>query len=304
MTLSSNQSIHSPRQIPKRVLILGATGMVGRAWVEKLESNKIRYRAVSRPEFDLMDPISISECITEEYDLVVNAAAWTDVDGAESEETCATRANGESLAEIAQLCKDIDATLITYSTDYVFSGDGDAPYPTDAPNDPVNAYGRSKLVGEKTLSASTSSHILIRTSWVYAPWGNNFVRTIWNLAKTRDELQVVNDQQGRPTSAQQLAHNSFNLYLKGAQGVWHLSDDGECTWFDLATQIAKRSNPQCNVNPCSSDQYPRPAKRPAYSTLDISESMKLVGTIKNWQDCAAAVCNALIDAEAQTSSTN
>jgi len=304
MTLASNQSVGSPRSTPKRVLILGATGMVGRSWIELLKADKISYRAVSRPEFDLMDPSTISACITDEYDLVVNAAAWTDVDGAESDEIGATRANGEAIAEIAQLCKNIDATLITYSTDYVFSGDGTSPYLPDAPIDPINAYGRSKLVGEQILSDSDSSHILIRTSWVYAPWGKNFVLTIWNLAQSRDELQVVNDQQGRPTSAQQLAQNSLSLYTNGAQGVWHLSDDGECTWFDLATQIAKLSNPDCKVSPCSSDQYPRPAVRPAYSTLDIAQSIPLIGSLNRWQENVSAVCQALSNTGTQAPTAN
>ncbi len=278
----ANHSIAEPRPSPNRVLVLGSTGMVGRSWMEYLASNRIECRGVSRPEFDLMDPDSITRCLSEHYDLVVNAAAWTDVDGAESDEDGATRANAHALAEIAEHCTRHDATLITYSTDYVFAGDATTPYPIDAPINPINAYGRSKALGESLLTQSDASYILIRTSWVYAPWGSNFVRTIRNLAQSRDELRVVNDQRGRPTSAQHLAQSSLDLYLNGAQGTWHLTDNDECTWFDFARAIAEHTNPKCQVLPCSSDTYPRPAPRPSYSTLDLTDTINLLGPLEPW----------------------
>lgn len=286
-----------PRSTPNNVLILGSTGMVGRSWVELLQKKQIKHKAVSRPEFDLMDPKSIAKTVSDDFDLVVNAAAWTDVDGAESDETGATRANGHALGELAERCKLHDSLLISYSTDYVFAGDGSSPYQVDTPTAPINAYGRSKQLGEQLLSQSDTAHILIRTSWIYAPWGKNFVRTIWNLAKSRDELQVVNDQRGRPTSAQHLASNSLELYLNGALGTWHLCDDGECTWFDFAKHIAQIANPRCKVNPCSSDQYPRPAKRPAYSTLDLSLTTDLINGVRNWDLNLNHVCKLIADSD-------
>tara|TARA_A100001391_G_scaffold80173_1_gene52186 strand:+ start:335 stop:1195 length:861 start_codon:yes stop_codon:yes gene_type:complete len=285
----------SQRNTPKRVLVLGCTGMVGRSWMELLESQGIQCVGVSRPEFDLMDPASINRCITNQYDLVVNAAAWTDVDGAEADEAGATRANAHAVDEIARRCNAISATLITYSTDYVFSGDADSPYPVDSPINPINAYGRSKAAGEAMLAASECEHILIRTSWVYAPWGSNFVRTIHGLARNRDELSVVNDQCGRPTSAQGLAKSSLDLYLHGARGVWHMSDGGECTWFDFASAIIEHDGLDCTVKPCSSDQYPRPAARPAYSTLDISASSALIGEPAQWKKALGRVLDSLDD---------
>ncbi len=139
------QSISELCPLPKRVLVLGSTGMVGRSWMEYLTANQIGCQGVSRPEFDLMEPQSITRCFTEHWDLVVNAAAWTDVDGAESDEDGATRANAHAVSEIAQQCAQHGATLITYSTDYVFAGDANTPYPIDAPINPINAYGRSKF---------------------------------------------------------------------------------------------------------------------------------------------------------------
>ena len=294
MTHSQLQSITEPRPNPKRVLVLGCTGMVGRSWIELLQQSKIDCTGVSRPQFDLMNPDSITRCITDQFDLVVNAAAWTDVDGAESDEAGATRANAFAVEEIAKRCATINATLITYSTDYVFAGDASSPYSIDAPINPINAYGRSKATGESKLAQSSASHILIRTSWVYAPWGANFVRTIHNLAKTKDNLRVVNDQQGRPTSAQHLARSSFALFTAGAQGIWHLTDEDECTWFDLASEVVRYARFQCTVTPCGSDEYPRPAARPAYSTLDISDSIKLVGPLGTWQTHLHEALDALI----------
>ncbi len=294
------QSISELCPLPKRVLVLGSTGMVGRSWMEYLTANQIGCQGVSRPEFDLMEPQSITRCFTEHWDLVVNAAAWTDVDGAESDEDGATRANAHAVSEIAQQCAQHGATLITYSTDYVFAGDANTPYPIDAPINPINAYGRSKALGESLLAQSDASYILIRTSWVYAPWGSNFVRTIRNLAQSRDELRVVNDQRGRPTSAQHLAESSLALYLKGAQGTWHLADNDECTWFDFARAIVEYADLECQVRPCSSDEYPRPAARPSYSTLDIADSISLLGSIGPWTVHLHQVLDA-ISAQAEAS---
>ncbi len=278
----ATQSISELRPPPKRVLVLGSTGMVGRSWIEHLNTLQIECCGIARPKFDLMNPQSIEHCLDAQYDLVVNAAAWTDVDGAESDEKNATRANAHAVAEIAQQCDQHGATLITYSTDYVFSGDANTPYPVDAPINPINAYGRSKALGESLLAQSDASHILIRTSWVYAPWGSNFVRTIRNLAQSRTELRVVNDQRGRPTSAQHLAQSSLALYLNGAQGLWHLTDNDECTWFDFARAIVKYADLECKILPCNSDTYPRPAPRPSYSTLDIVDSTNLLGSLGSW----------------------
>lgn len=282
MNTKALQQVDSPRPQPRRVLILGSSGMVGRSWVDLLRAKNIAFVALHRPQFDLAAPDSIERAVQDEFDLVVNAAAWTDVDGAEADPHGCTQANAHAVAQLARGCASIGAMLISYSTDYVFAGDAQRPYPIDAPIHPVNAYGRSKALGESMLRDCTDQHLLIRTSWVYAPWGKNFVRTMCSLMEQRDELRVVNDQRGRPSSAQHLAEGSLNLYRTGARGTWHLSDAGECSWFELATHIAQSIGSGCRVIPCASSEFPRPAKRPAFSTLDIEQTQALIGQPGHW----------------------
>jgi dTDP-4-dehydrorhamnose reductase len=286
------------------VLVLGATGMVGRSWIDLLSRNEIEYTALARPQFDLANPELISKAFggSNSYSLVVNAAAWTDVDAAESDQHGAMRANAHALGEIAEYCKRVDSTLISYSTDYVFSGNTNTPYETDSPHEPINFYGKSKALGEQLLIDSGARHLLIRTSWVYAPWGSNFVSTILKLAEERSELRVVDDQRGRPTSAQQLAASSYNLLCKGVEGTWHLTDSGECTWYDFATEIVRYAELDCKIHPCTTAEFPRPTTRPSYSTLDISASLEKLGTIPHWKDQLHLVIdklNSLSDLETQ-----
>lgn len=294
MSASAWQRIEEPRPIPTRVLVLGSTGMVGRAWCELLTRRGIEHTSLHRPTFDLSNPDSIKESVQGEYDLVVNAAAWTDVDGAEDDEPGANQANAHALGQIAERCSQLGATLITYSTDYVFNGNASTPYPIDEPIDPVNAYGRSKALGETLLRNVNDQHILIRTSWVHAPWGKNFVLTMRSLMGQRDELQVVDDQRGRPSSAIMIAEGSLNLYTHGALGTWHLTDRGECTWHGLASTIRDILDAPCTVHPCTSDAFKRPARRPAYSTLDIGATESLIGPLPDWEQGvrdSLALCN-------------
>lgn len=271
------------RNRPTRVLVTGARGMVGRSWSGLLTSHGLAHRALTRAELDLADLDAVGSLDLAGVDLVVNAAAWTDVDGAERDLAGASRINGEAVGVLASRCAEAGATLLHYSTDYVFSGRAHEPYPVDAPTDPVNAYGASKLAGERAIAESGCDHLIIRTSWVYAPWGRNFVRTIANLCAQRDELKVVSDQRGRPTSAEQLARTSLALLFAGARGVWHASDDGDCTWHGFATEIARLVGSSCRVHPCTTDEFPRPAARPAWSVLDIEPTRHLIGPLTPWQ---------------------
>lgn len=277
------QTVGPRRPMPGRVLILGASGMVGRAWAGLLTAHQIPFRALARPAFDLLEPASVAATIEPNDRLVINAAAWTAVDDAEAQEAAATVANAQSPVAIARRCAEVGATLIHYSTDYVFNGQSTRPYPDDAPIDPVNAYGRSKAAGEAGVRDSGTDHLILRTSWVYAPWGKNFVRTIASLAATRDSLRVVDDQRGRPTSAEQLAATSLALYLYGASGTWHATDAGECTWHGFASEIVRQLGLPCRVDPCGTGEFPRPAKRPAYSTLELGPTEELIGPPSPWQ---------------------
>ena len=276
------------------VVVLGSGGMLGRAWCELLASRGIKHRGLGRSDCDITDGDSVRQAIAG-WPVVVNCAAYTDVDGAEAHEDEATRINGDAVRLLGEACTEARARLVHYSTDYVFNGqrDGDlttaVPYRTDEPIDPVNAYGRSKAAGETALGpiieAGELDALVVRTSWVYAPWGKNFVLTIAKLATERDQLTVLNDQHGRPTSAQGLAEVSLKLVNAGvAPGVWHATDGGRCTWFDFATAIAEMTGSGCAVEPCGSDAFTRPAKRPAFSVLDLSATEEAIGPMRPWSE--------------------
>lgn len=279
------------------VLLLGADGMLGRAFSERLTRDGIAFRALTYPAIDLTSDDSVARAVTAPVDLVINCAAWTDVDGAETREAEATAVNGAGTGRLAQACRRVGARLVHFSTDYVFNGTASAPYPTDAPRDPVNAYGRSKAVGEQLLEESGCRYLLIRTSWLYAPWAKNFVRTIAELARKRDSLRVVADQRGRPTSAEALAVASLALSARTAGATsgltFHLTDAGECSWFEFAREIGARVAPACQVVACLAAEYPRPARRPAYSVLDLAPAEALLGPLQPWREALAEVLGRL-----------
>jgi len=261
-------------------LLISPDGMLGRAWSELLRARGIEAREVAYPAIDLgkRETIDVTGC-----DVVINCAAFTDVDGAEEREDEATAINGTGVGWLAEACAEEGALLVHYGTDYVFSGDATAPYPVDGELSPVNAYGRSKAAGEVAIRESGAAHLILRTSWLYAPWGKNFVLTMKRLGAEKEKLRVVNDQRGRPTSAEHLAESSLRLVEKEARGTLHVTDGGECTWFELASHVVKQGNPSCVVEPCGSEEYPRPAKRPAYSVLDLQPTEALIGAMPDWR---------------------
>jgi dTDP-4-dehydrorhamnose reductase len=251
----------------------------------------VQYDVATRQTLDLTEHPSIERAITNQYKWVINCAAWTDVDGAEVKEHQATDVNGTGVGWLANRCKSVGATLVHYSTDYVFSGVASEPYPTDTPHAPVNAYGRSKAVGERLIVESGVRHLLVRTSWLYAPWGNNFVRTMVRLARERTEIRVVDDQRGRPTSAEHLASMSLALMERGAAakglaGVFHVTDGDECSWFEFAQAIV---GTRCVVRSCSSTEFPRPAQRPAYSVLALDKTEARIGSLQPWREAVTNV---------------
>lgn len=266
-----------------QAVVVGAAGMLGRAMAPALR--KIGVEAADRDlaEIDITSERSVSEGIGEGVRLVVNCAAYTDVDRAETEEGAAMAVNALGPANLAARCRRIGALLVHFSTDYVFDGRSARPYRPDEPRRPLGAYGRSKAAGEERIEASGCEHLIIRTSWLYAPWGKNFVRTIAKLAAEKPQLRVVNDQRGRPTSAERLAATTAALIGAGARGVLHATDGGECTWFEFAREIVRRSGAPCRVEPCSTAEYPRPAARPAYSVLDLTATEALIGPMTPWE---------------------
>jgi dTDP-4-dehydrorhamnose reductase len=272
------------------ILVLGgATGMLGRAVTAALVARGLQHDVVERDRFDLCREETITSGVPSGVRAVINCTGWTNVDLAETQEEEATLINGLGVGKLAERCKQVGAVLVHYSTDYVFAGQATEPYAVDQPRAPLNAYGRSKAVGEELVERSGAEHVLIRTSWVYAPWGKNFVRTIVGAAQKRPSLRVVNDQRGRPSSAEQLAETSLRLLDAGGRGTFHASDAGECTWFELARAAIARAGLSCQVEPCSSAEYPSPARRPSYSVLDLSRTEALIGPLVPWEDSLARV---------------
>ena len=265
-------------------VLIGADGMLGRCWAELLAARGIRHLATTIEDLDITDRANVARFVKPGTQWVVNCAAYTLVDAAEEHEDLANEINGRAVGRLAERCREVGAKLLHYSTDYVFNGTASEPYPIDHPRDPVNAYGRSKALGEELIERSGAEHLLVRSSWLYAPWGKNFVLTIRELAMSRESLRVVDDQRGRPTDSRRLAEVSLALAELGHRGLFHVADSGECTWFELASFIAREVNPHCRVEPCTSDEFPRPAPRPAYSVLDIRATEEVAGPMSPWKD--------------------
>jgi dTDP-4-dehydrorhamnose reductase len=266
------------------ILLIASRGMLGRAVAAALDDAGRGFRAVDRPALELADRESINTQIRGDTRVVINCAAFTDVDGAEFHERAAHVVNAAGPGMLAERCRDLGATLVHFSTDYVFDGSARAPYSVDHPIAPMSAYGRTKAEGERRVRAATPDHLIVRTSWLYAPWGKNFVRTIAKLGRERETLRVVDDQRGRPSSAEQVARTTLALLDSGAHGTFHATDRGECTWFGFATAIAQRACPGCRVEPCTTEEFPRPAPRPAYSVLDVEGTEQLVGDLVPFED--------------------
>jgi dTDP-4-dehydrorhamnose reductase len=275
-----------------RSLLISPDGMLGRAWEALLRERGMAFDAISYPQLDLRDAASVAQALRAEHRLVINCAAYTDVDGAEKNEVEASAVNAGGVELLARRCRELGACLLHYSTDYVFDGRASAPYPVEAPRAPQNAYGRGKARGEELLVASGAEHLIVRTSWLYAPWGKNFVDTIARAARERPVLRVVNDQRGRPTSAQYLALRTLGLLEHGARGIAHVTDGGECTWYEFAREIVRLEGAPARVEPCTTEEFPRPALRPAYSVLALDTTEALLGPSRTWQDNLADVLNA------------
>jgi dTDP-4-dehydrorhamnose reductase len=277
------------------IVVVGGAGMLARAFREIMQG-RVEHAIPPEDRLDITDATSLRRAAMGPWRTFINCAAFTDVDGAETNEQAATAVNATGVALLAQTCREAQATLVHFSTDYVFDGQAASPYAIDHPRAPIGAYGRSKALGEEAIEREVSrglQALCVRTSWLYAPWGKNFVRTIAKLAAQKPSLRVVNDQRGRPTSAEHLALATLLLLARKARGLYHVTDGGECTWFDMATQVAAYVNPACRVTPCTTAEFPRPAKRPPYSVLDLSKTEALIGPMPDWKANLAAVLGRL-----------
>jgi len=292
-----------------RILVTGATGQVAASLVERAPPG-VDVVALGRPGLDLADPASIRDAFeSETADVVVNAAAYTAVDKAEAEEALATRINGEGAGLVAQAARALGAPIIQVSTDYVFDGSLDRPYVEDDPVGPIGAYGRSKLAGEEAVADANPRCVILRTAWVYSPFGTNFVKTMLRLGETRDEVRVVADQRGQPTSALDIADAVFMIAHRmllepGPEkyGVFHLTGGGEATWAEFAQAIFAQAHalgrPAPRVIPIATAEFPTPARRPANSRLDGARLKRDYGiALPDWRDSLKPVVERLLAAQ-------
>jgi dTDP-4-dehydrorhamnose reductase len=261
-----------------KLLVIGKTGQVAHSLCERATHfPDLEVKILGRPEIDLETTGSAAGAIAlEKPDLVINAAAYTAVDQAETDRDGAFRINADAAGEIAAAAHEAGASLIHLSTDYVFGGDAAGPYTELAPTKPQNVYGQSKLAGEAAVRDANDRHLIIRTSWIYSPFGGNFVKTMMALADTRETIDVVDDQLGCPTSALELADAILAIAgrLPGKFGTYHLAGDGETSWYGFARAImAERERlglRQPVVRPVHSEAYATPVRRPKNSRLDCS----------------------------------
>ncbi len=275
-------------------VVLGAAGMLGRAMSEWLDERGLSFSAADRDDLDITDPSAIQASKFPMDAVWFNCAAWTDVDGAEEHKAEALAVNGgPGLAMLCERLKDAGGRLVHVSTDYVFDGKATSPYRIDEPRNPIGAYGRTKAAGEAIIECSGCEHVIVRTSWLYAPWANNFVRTMARLTRDKDRLRVVDDQRGRPTSAQHLARSLVALADADVTGVFHVTDGGDCSWHGFACAIRDGLGHTCDIEPCTTAEFPRPAPRPAYSVLDLSGTEALLGKLPDWRTNLAEVLERL-----------
>ncbi len=251
-----------------RVMVIGAKGMLGQATLDAWFDHDVL--ALDLPQLDITDPVQVKRIIANlAPQVVINCAAYTDVDGAESHYDLADRVNGIAVGYLAQACDAHRIPLVHISTDYVFDGTAESGYrESDQPKQPVNAYGQTKLHGEQQLLLHVRRFYLVRTSWLYGPGGKNFVGTMLQLGRTKPALQVVNDQHGKPTLTRDLAGFIKKLVVeKAPYGTYHGVNEGSTTWYDFTREIFRQAGINTPVEPTTSDHFSRPAKRPAWSVL-------------------------------------
>jgi dTDP-4-dehydrorhamnose reductase len=269
-----------------KVLVFGARGMLGKDLVPALS---VKHQVLARDieDLDIADQQRVQKEIeTLRPQVVVNAAAYTDVDGCEAKRELAFSVNAEGARNIAAGCAASNARMIHLSTDYVFDGTSPAPYREEDPPNPLNVYGASKLQGERQIREVLENHLIIRTAWLFGRHGKNFVDTILRLAAQQEELRVVNDQRGAPTFTKDLSWAIEKLLEKEAKGILHITNSGSCTWYEFARQILQEKNmDHVSIIPISSAALTRPAKRPANSVLDCHRFENLVGQkMRTWEE--------------------
>lgn len=276
------------------IWLIGCKGMLGTEIARQLSENKIDFVGTDI-DVNITNPQALAEFVKEkDISYIINCSAYTAVDKAESDADFAKKLNEDGPRNIANLANQIHAKMIHISTDYVFDGTGTEPYTEDMPVAPIGVYGRTKAAGEAAVRQNLKEYYIIRTAWLYGWAGKNFVYTMIKAMNTHDSVKVVNDQKGSPTFAGDLADVIIRIIKKDdvPYGTYHCTDIGEITWWDFTTEIKKQgvelgliTNKECSINPCSTNDYPTPAKRPAYSVLCKDKIQKIPGiTLPFWKD--------------------
>lgn len=281
-----------------KILVTGSNGQLGSELRQFLETNP-RYETyfLDRKQLPLDQTLIIQDILAMYHpDIIIHAAAYTAVDKAEAEPQLADAINHLASEEIAQYCRLNGTQLIAISTDYVFDGNSDQALTEDAAVDPINMYGMTKLKGEQAILKWHPESIVIRTSWVYSTFGNNFVKTMLRLMSERSEISVINDQIGSPTYAKDLARAIVDI-IEGEDwigGLYNYSNEGEISWYDFATAIKEIKGLDCTINPIPTTQYPTPARRPKYSLLDKSKIKRTFKVeVPDWKDSLREMLSAL-----------
>ena len=290
-----------------KILVFGRIGQLGSALAEVL-SDRYETRFIDQPELDLTAPESARDHVqTYQPSIVINAAAYTAVDRAETEPELAHIINARAPGSLAYACEEAGAVLIHYSTDYVFDGTASMPYTETAATAPTGVYGQSKLAGEIAVASATPRYVILRTAWLYSAVGHNFVKTMLKLANSGQPIRVVADQIGSPTYAQDLARVTrgiievLNSRREDCFGLYHVTNTGTTSWFGLAQEVFRLAAHQdVVVQPISTEEYPTPAPRPAYTALDCSKLERVFGlTLPSWRDALARCIDSLQESDRQ-----
>jgi dTDP-4-dehydrorhamnose reductase len=285
-----------------KILLTGASGQLGQEWQQWAEREaKIELFPFTSSQLDITSRDQLLVKLQEvQPDIVVNCAAFTDVDGAESKQDLANQVNAEAVAYLAEMSTELGFKLVHYSTDYIFAGSKDDRkqypdgYPEDAPADPINTYGCTKWEGEKALGDATSDYLILRLSWVCGQFGGNFVKTMLRLGQERDKLQVVNDQWGSPTFTENVVRNTLALLKAKEQGVYNITSKGMITWYDFAEAIFELSDTDVDLEPVTSDAFPTEAERPHFSKLSTKKLEAVSGSrVTDWRDGLEALLSQL-----------
>jgi dTDP-4-dehydrorhamnose reductase len=266
-----------------RVILFGASGLLGQELVHELNAEQLT--ALSSKDADLSDRARIQSVIQDSRpDCIILSAAYTDVDGCESNRDLAFAVNCDGAVNVAEAARDAGSRLIFLSSDYVFDGTKQSPYETSDPRNPTSVYGESKARAEQRLQEILPDVCIARTSWLFGHGGKCFPATILKLAATRPEISVVNDQRGSPTFTRDLASAIAKLCRANAKGIVHVTNSGNCTWYDFAAQIVQAAGLSTKVNPVTTAEFPRPARRPAYSVLSPDSLHAYNIHMPEWQD--------------------